>query len=215
MHRVRAAAAALRRELAELEPGAFTSQDAVVLAEELAVTENACGAAKVRMARRAAECGEHRRHGFADPSDWVATATGATIREARRQLDVIDTLEQCPDTRDALVNGQVSLAQAGEIARTETEVPGSEYELLALAKSGSLGAVRELARKRRVEAIDREDLYARQRKAREFSHWRDDLGMVCGTFALTPEIGIALANRVEAGRSRHPLGSRTRRRFRV
>ncbi len=188
----------LRRELAELEPGAFSSQDAIVLAEELAVTENACGVAKVRMASRAAECGEHRRHGFADASDWVAAAAGTTIREARRQLEVIDAVEHCPDTRDALVNGEVSLAQAGEIARTETEVPGCEHELLALARNGSLGAVRDLARKRRVEAIDREDLYARQRKAREFSHWRDDLGMVRGTFALTPEVGVALVNRVEA-----------------
>jgi hypothetical protein len=58
--------------------------------------------------------------------------------------------------------------------------------------------VRDLARKRRIEAIDREDLYARQRKARGFSHWRDDLGMVRGTFALTPEVGVALVNRVEA-----------------
>jgi hypothetical protein len=185
--------------LAELEPGAFSAQDAVVLAEELAVTENACGVAKVRMAVRAAACGEHRRHGFADASDWVAIAAGTPIREARRQLEVITAVEQqCPETRDALVSGEVSIDQAGEIARTEREVPGSETELLTLARSGSLGVVRELARKRRVEAIDREELYSRQRKAREFCHWRDDLGMVRGTFALTPEVGVALVNRVEA-----------------
>ncbi|MFI5372101.1 MAG: DUF222 domain-containing protein [Candidatus Eisenbacteria bacterium] len=198
MHQVRVAAAELRRALAELEPGAFSAGAAAALAEELAVTENACGAAKVRMARRAAECGAHRGRGFADASDWMASATGSTMREARRQIEAAVAVEQCPETHDALVKGEVSLAQAGEIARTEGEVPGCEHELLAVARGGSLGAVRDLARKRRVEAIDREELYASQRRARGFSHWRDDLGMVRGSFALTPEIGVALVNRIDA-----------------
>jgi hypothetical protein len=97
-----------------------------------------------------------------------------------------------------LAAGEVSLAQAGEIARTEREVPGCEHELLALAKGASLGAVRDQARKRRVEAIDGEELHARQHQAREFSHWRDELGMVRGTFALAPEVGVAFVNQIDA-----------------
>jgi 5-methylcytosine-specific restriction endonuclease McrA len=192
----------LRRALAELEPGTFTPDAAAALVEELARTENACGAAKIRMARRAAECGAHRRRGFADASDWVASATGTTVSEARRQIDAVVAVEECPETRDALVQGAVSLAQAGEIARAEREAPGCEAELLALGRGGNLGAVRDTARKRCLERIDRDDLYARQRRAREFTHWRDDLGMVRGSFALPPDVGIRLVNRIDAASDR-------------
>ena len=58
------AAAALRAVLAGLEPGTFSPEAAAMIAEELAATENACGAAKVRMAGRAAEGGAHRKRGY-------------------------------------------------------------------------------------------------------------------------------------------------------
>lgn len=53
MDPVRSAAAALRVALASLEPGAFDASTAVSLVEELALTENACGIAKLRLAARA------------------------------------------------------------------------------------------------------------------------------------------------------------------
>jgi hypothetical protein len=59
-------------------------------------------------------------------------------------------MADCPDTQAAALAGEVSLPQAAEITRTEAEVPGSEGELLALARRSGLGAVRDQARKRRV-----------------------------------------------------------------
>jgi hypothetical protein len=198
MDRVAKLCAALRAALVELEPGTYDPERAATLAEQLATTEKACGAAKARMATRAASCGAHRRRGFADASDWLATATGTTAYEARRQLHAARDVEQCSETRDALLAGAVSLAQAAEVARTEAEVPGAEHELLTLAREGSLGAVRDLGRQRRVGAIDPEALYAKQRRAREFRSWRDELGMVCGAFALPPDVGVPLVNRIDA-----------------
>ena len=198
MDRVRAAAATLRAVLAGLEPGRFSPEAAAVLAEELAATENACASGKVRLAARAAVGGVHRGRGFADASDWLATAGGSTVRDARAELEAVVAVEACPETRDAVVRGDVSLLQGAEIARTDAEVPGTEAELLELAKIGSLGAVRERARTRRLDAMDRDELYAKQRKARCFSHWRDELGMIRGSFALTPEVGIGLVNRIDA-----------------
>jgi hypothetical protein len=91
----------------------------------------------------------------------------------------------------------VSLGQAGEIARTEAEVPGSEAELLPLAKQSGLSKVRDEARKKRANAIPAEDLHDRQRAARSMRHWRDDLGMIAGTFRLTPDVGVPFVNRLE------------------
>jgi hypothetical protein len=99
----------LRAALMELEPGTFAPELAATAAETLALTENACGAAKVRMAARAAECGAHRARGYADASDWLASTAGSTVREARRQIDAVSMLDGCPDTRDALIAGEVSL----------------------------------------------------------------------------------------------------------
>jgi len=192
----------LRAELIELEPGTFDGEGAASLAEDLAVAENACAVARARMAARAAECGAHRGRGFADAQDWMATVTGSSVREARAELDAVREVEACADTRAALVAGEVSVAQAAEIAKAETEVAGVEGELLDVARRGSLGAVRTRARKRRLEAIDREELHRRQVAARELRHWVDELGMVCGSFRLPPVPGQAFVTRLERAAKR-------------
>ena len=60
MERVVGLSAELRAELAELEPGRFSPEQAAAITEALALTENACGAAKARLAtprRRVARTG--------------------------------------------------------------------------------------------------------------------------------------------------------------
>jgi hypothetical protein len=188
---------ALREEVAALEFERFASESCAVLVEALAALEKSCGAAAVRAARHASAGGEHRVRGFADAHDWVATATGTTSSAAREALRTITEVEQCPEVRDALALGDVSLAQASEIVRTAAEVPGFDAELLDVARTGTLGAVRTRARKRRVESIDPEELGARQHAAREFTHHRDELGMVCGRFRLHPLVGAPLVNLIE------------------
>ena len=91
---------------------------------------------------------------------YLIGAAHANKEPARRALE------------EAVAAGEVSLAQAAEVM----SVPGHETELLEVARSSGLRAVRDLGRKRRCEGIDREELHAQQRAAREFQHWRDDSG---------------------------------------
>jgi hypothetical protein len=102
------------------------------------------------------------------------------------------------------------LAQAAEIARTAAQVPGSEAELLALARQSALAAVKDHARQTRLAVVDAEGLYTRQRAARRVRHWRDELGMLCFTGALTPEVGIPCwphyRDKTEHDRRAGPLG---------
>jgi hypothetical protein len=184
-------------ELERFEAGEYSGADCARLVTSLATLEKALAAARARAAVRAAECGEHRKLGHADPSEWVARECGSTARDARGELDTIKRLEHCPRTRDAVASGQVSLDQAGEIVRTAVEVPGSEAALLAVARSAGLSKVREEARKKRAKAIPAEELRDRQRAARSVRHWRDELSMVAGTFRLMPEIGVQFVNRLE------------------
>jgi hypothetical protein len=183
--------------LEELEPGCFSPPRCAELVERCSRLGHALDAARLRFAARAAEARAYDASGYADASDWLAATTGSTSVQARAELELARRLDDCPETAAALGTGAVSVAQALEVTRTAAEVPGSELELLELAKRGSLSRVRDAARTIRAAAIRAEELYARQRAAREVRHWRDELGMVCGSFRLTPEIGVAFVNRLD------------------
>ncbi len=194
----RGLAARLRASLAELEPGVYSADDCAAAAVELATTRKACEAAEARLAARAVACGVHRKLGFADAGDWLASVSGSTTRDARVALQTVSAVEACPETRDALVAGELSVAQAREIASAEAAVPGSEAALLDVARGSSFGVLRDSARDRRAGAIPADELHARQRERRSVRHWRDELGMVCFRGALAPEVGIAFVNRLDA-----------------
>jgi hypothetical protein len=188
----------LRQALAGFDPALWLGADCARLAEELAATEKACGAARALAAARAAASRAHQERGYGDAADWLAAVTGHGRGEAKADLDTARALGELPATRAAVVAGEVSLAQAGEVVRTEAEVPGTEADLLALARRAGLGPLREEARTRRLAAVDPDDLHRRQLAARRFRHWRDGLGMVGFAGALPPEVGIPFVNRLEA-----------------
>ncbi len=193
-----AKARALREALVAFDPRLWAGEDSAVVAEELAETGKACDAARVLAAARAVECGAHRQKGFADAADWLARTSGTSTVEAKAELETARALREMPDTRAAVTAGELSLAQAAEVAKTEAECPGSEAELLAVARDGSLKTLRAQGRKRRLGAIDPEALHARQHQARTFRHWRTDLGMVGFRGELPPEVGLPFVNRLDA-----------------
>jgi hypothetical protein len=143
--------------------------------------------------RRAAESSEHRERGFADASDWMAAATGSSRREASDALKTV--AEAGPELGDALIAGEVSLEQGAEIVSAPA---GHEAELVELARGSALAPVRDTARKHRLEAMNVDQLHARRQTARAVVHWKDKtLGMVCGRFALPPEVGVPFVNRLD------------------
>lgn len=193
-----AMAGGLRAALAAFDPAVMSGADAASVAEALAATEKACAGARARAALRAADCGIHRVKGYAGAHEWLGRLCGSSPGEARADLEAAGAVERCPETKAALVAGELSLAEAGVIASTEEACPGSEAALVDLAGRAGLGALREEARKRRLAAVDREELSARQRRARSLRHWRDADGMVRMSVALPPADGVALVNRIDA-----------------
>jgi hypothetical protein len=118
--------------------------------------------------------------------------------EAKAALETARALRDMPATRAAATAGEVSWAQATELARTEAECPGSEADLLAVARNGSLTTLKERATHTRLGAIDPEDLHRRQHQARTFRYWRTRLGMVGFAGELPPEVGLLIVNRLDA-----------------
>ena len=180
--------------LVAFEPSRWSGSDCADLAERLARGAKACAAASARAAARATECGAHRDRTDASAPEWLARVSGSSAGEARAALETVKQLESCPATHDAVTAGEVSLAQAAEIA----SMPEHETELLELARTSGLRAVKDAARKRRVEGIDPEELHAKQHAAREFRHWKNELGMICFRGALPPVHGVAFVNRLDA-----------------
>src|SRR5438309_2455003 len=192
------AARAFRAVLTAFDPALLTGADGAALAEELARTEKACAYARARAAARAAECGAHQGRGYADAAEWLARLSGSTQRDAKDALETVKALGHCPKTEAALGEGELSLSQAREITRTESECPGSEEDLVEGAKAEDLSKLRDRGRKKRLEATDPDDLHRRQRRQRELRHWLDESGMVRGTFNLMPEVGVPFCNRLDA-----------------
>ncbi len=192
-----AACSALGRALDEFEPARLSGADCAHTVDLLARIEKRCAAARVVAAARAADCGAHRDRGFSDPRAWLAHASGISSADAKAALETAKGLDNCPQTQAALCSGELSLAQAAEITKTEAAVPGSEADLLELAGRAGVGALREAARTRRLHAQDADELYQRQRRARYLRHWQDDQGMIHISGSFTPDVGVRVVNRLD------------------
>ena len=196
-----------RASLVAFDPDELSGADCARVVEVLARVNKACAAVMVRCASRATSCGVRAGAGSASGAEWLARTSGTTTGQARAALDTMASLESCPATREQLAAGELSLDQAGEIARTEAAVPGSETELLARARSVPLRQLKERARKRRARAFGPDELHRRQQEARSFRHWTTELGMIGFSGQLPPEVGVPLVNRIdaEAGRIRRQV----------
>jgi len=195
-------AASLRAQLANFEPGQLTGADCAHVAEELAATEKACAAARILAAARAIDCRAHEGRGFHDGAAWVARQGGVTAGQARQALEAAAGLKGCPGTKVALLAGEVSWAEASEITKAQSEVPGAEDALLETARHASLSELRDKAREHRMCNTPVGELHREQHNARHFRHWRDRLGMVCFAGALPPQAGVPFVHRVELAAQR-------------
>jgi hypothetical protein len=182
----------------DFQERAFSGEECAEIVEELAMTRKASEATEARAAIRAGKCGAYRSRGFGGTHDWLAVVTGTSVHQAKAALETVAVMASLPDTRAALMAGELSLSQAAEIAKTEAKAPGNEAELLELARSAGLGPVRERGRKRRMEAIRPEELAGEQHAARELAHWPGELGMTRGSFALPPKFGVPFVRRLDA-----------------
>ncbi len=193
-----AACELLGAAIAGTDPARLSGWDCSVVVELLARTEKRCAGLRVVAAARAGECGAHRERGFSSPAAWLADASGITTAEAKVALEVANSIEGCAATATALRGGDMSLAQAAEITKTEAAAPGSESTLLELAARKSMAALRDEARRLRLAARDPEELHRRQRQVRQGRHWCDDHAMIHLAGAFAPEVGVPIANRIDA-----------------
>jgi len=183
--------------LRDVDPSALSGDDCARLVAQLATVEKACAGLRARAAVRAKDCGAHRAAGFADPTEWLARATGSTRAVARETMDTAAALVTCGPVADAMAAGELSLTQAKEILAAETEQPGCARDLLHVARTESMARLKERARDVRLRGMDPDELHRKQHAATDLRWFRDDLGMVRIGVALPPEIGIPIVHRLD------------------
>ena len=149
----------------DLDPRALTPAEAASGIERLARLERWAAGARLRLAEQvdASIVGD----GENDKARWLAQRTGQSTRDAGRDLGVTDALAGLDATDAALRSGELSAAQAHEVASAAVLDPSAEAGLLGLAREGSLSELKRAAKKVRAAATDNDE------KARDAHEHRD------------------------------------------
>lgn len=138
----------------------------VDVVEDLAVAAKALAGAALRLARRVA-CGEEwRGHGHGSAADWFASVSGASVYEARHQLQTAKRLQDLGATASALAAGELSTAQARALTQAATADPSAEGFLLDSARTDTLMRFREKAAQVEAAATDEPEREHRVRSER-------------------------------------------------
>jgi hypothetical protein len=185
---LRAVLALIRPVVAEVDVDELDVTDAAQLVEECAEAERLLAALRVLATSSLQNKALWRREGFRSAAAWMASKTGTAVAPAIATMEMADQLESLPLLAAAFRAGQVSEAQAREIAAVASDVPEAEAQLLGAAGKLSLRGLQEECR--RVEAaaaVDDDDRYRRVHRSRCMRSWVDRHGVGHVSARLTPD----------------------------
>ncbi|MGA9597604.1 MAG: hypothetical protein WBV06_15730 [Acidimicrobiia bacterium] len=137
----------------DLDADRFDRESAYRLITLFGRAERAAAGAAAVLARR-----------IGDPR-LLARQQGTTVTKARAVLGLSERLADTPVLAGAVRAGGVSLDQATEIAKAETDAPGCADTLVQVAQQEPFHELRHQARRARL-AHDRSNIGARQHGAR-------------------------------------------------
>ncbi len=175
--RVRAVREDLAAVMAEFDPRLVDARTAAELVEEFGAIERMAAAGRALAAGRVAQTKVWAEGGHRSAAHWLASTSGTSVGQAVAALATAKNLEGLDATAEAFRAGELSLEQAGEVARAASVDPHAEQDLLETAASASVAGLREECR--RVEASARVDEVERDaaiRKGRYARQWVDPDG---------------------------------------
>ncbi len=202
LKRILGAVATLQKELS-FDPEVLAPDLAVRLVSLFGKGERLCAAGKALAAGRVSSTGAWRKTGERSPAHWMARETGTSVGQATNVLETAGLLAELPGTRKALCSGQLSEAQAVQIASAASKSPGSEKELLEAAKAEGLGELKQRCEKVKAAAVpDELSHHEAIHRKRYLRHWREADGAFRLDARLTPETGAVVLAAVEPVRQR-------------
>lgn len=190
-------ASELTARAAQFDASRCNGSEAREVLGRLSTVEKACAAARLRAATRVDECGAYRATNHRSAASMMAEATGTSAGAAAAALEAAEALADHEVLAEAFRRGELSPSQVQAVAPAATANPGAAADLLRVARTGTLRQLRDTARKVRLDTVDPDALYLRQRRLREHRQWTDDDGMVCGRYRLTPDAGAVFRARIQ------------------
>jgi 5-methylcytosine-specific restriction endonuclease McrA len=184
------AAAVVEKANANLEPELMGVDAARSLLASYARIRKLASYGEAVLARRTEDASE------------LARLSGTSMARAKETVATATRLREAGELDNAFRSGEVSLDQAGAIARTEEVRPGSTAELLEVAREKAFHVLQERARKLALEAQQHQDLAPRQHSSRSARSYTDELGMVNISVRLEPHVGTPIAARAESEAAR-------------
>ena len=132
----------------------------------------------------------------------LAQTAGLSRRDAAGQVKTVEKLQSMPDVRDALTEGEISLANAKTLAQASEKVSAAQVERDGdlLDKAASLSP-EQFSREAGRWVAQRQDdggegEYRRQRARRRLNIWNGDNGMVHLRGELDPVAGAKMRTRL-------------------
>jgi hypothetical protein len=180
--------AAIRSLVAGVEVDGLDAPCAAQIVERCAEGERLLAALRVVATATLTDKALWRREGFRSVAAWMASKTGTAVGPAIATLEMAGCLGDLPVLAAAFRAGQLSEAQAREIAEVAAEVPDAEEQLVEAAGKLTLKGLREECR--RVEAaaiVDEDDRYRRVHRRRHIRSWVDKHGFGRMSVWVTPD----------------------------
>ena len=109
-------------------------------------------------------------------SEWLATETDCAHYEAQSVVVLAGQLQHLPETQAALRSGELSGAQAVEVARGAIVAPNTETQLLNLSKHVTVRDLRDASSRVVAAATDEAARHKQIHKSRFLKSWRDPDG---------------------------------------
>jgi hypothetical protein len=183
---VRALRAHVESVMAGFDVALVTPSEAAEIGRELTPLKRRFEAAELACAKRVADTSLVRSRADHDGAKATGRQLGVSNGEAASLLDFAAQLDGLPTTRHAFERGDISRDQAAEIARTAAVRPGTEADLVAVARHESLGELKRRGRKLRAAGEDGELKLQRLHRERFLRTWIDDDGAGNGRWKLPP-----------------------------
>lgn len=142
----------VRSAVEGFEPATYDGDAARRLARLFGSIEKVAAAGRTLAWARVESSGAWRTSGARSAAHEMAAETGTSVGQAMQALRAAEQLESLDQTAGAFRSGQLSVAQAAEVAGAAVEAPGAEGQLLDVARSEGMGRLREEAARVRAAA---------------------------------------------------------------
>ena len=181
-----------------LDPDTITASCAMELVGRLDRMERRLAGAKMMLAGRVADSQTWKHRGDRSAAHWLAGQAGTSVADAVSVLQTAANLKELPATAAAVRDGKLSKAQAHAVADAAALAPEAEEDLIGLAATESVKALRDEAARRKQAHLDEQARYEALRASRHVRFGTDPDGAATMGVRTTPdamaEIKAAIAH---------------------